>query len=279
MRVSFLKMHGCGNDYLYVDGLSGRAPTPQAAAQAAPRLCARHTGVGADGIILLLPCKGADARMRMFNADGSEGAMCGNGVRCAGALLMARGLTAQSGCARVQTNSGLRTVTRAQAGLYTAEMGAPEWSAERMGLAGLHGQVVGRLLEFGGERLCVSCVAVGNVHCVQFVPHTAALCLEELGPRVAYARWFPAGANAGFAQRCGESELRVRVYERGSKETLACGTGACAAAACAWALGQCPAGRPVAVHMPGGTLQVEERAGQLLLTGPVQAVFEGTAEL
>ena len=101
MRVSFLKMHGCGNDYLYVDGLSGRAPTPQAAAQAAPRLCARHTGVGADGIILLLPCKGADARMRMFNADGSEGAMCGNGVRCAGALLMARGLTAQSGCARV----------------------------------------------------------------------------------------------------------------------------------------------------------------------------------
>ena len=252
MRVSFLKMHGCGNDYLYVDGLSGRAPTPQAAAQAAPRLCARHTGVGADGIILLLPCKGADARMRMFNADGSEGAMCGNGVRCAGALLMARGLTAQSGCARVQTNSGLRTVTRAQAG---------------------------RLLEFGGERLCVSCVAVGNVHCVQFVPHTAALCLEELGPRVAYARWFPAGANAGFAQRCGESELRVRVYERGSKETLACGTGACAAAACAWALGQCPAGRPVAVHMPGGTLQVEERAGQLLLTGPVQAVFEGTAEL
>ena len=267
MRVSFLKMHGCGNDYLYVDGLSGRAPTPQAAAQAAPRLCARHTGVGADGIILLLPCKGADARMRMFNADGSEGAMCGNGVRCAGALLMARGLTAQS------------TVTRAQAGLYTAEMGAPEWSAERMGLAGLHGRVVGRLLEFGGERLCVSCVAVGNVHCVQFVPHTAALCLEELGPRVAYARWFPAGANAGFAQRCGESELRVRVYERGSKETLACGTGACAAAACAWALGQCPAGRPVAVHMPGGTLQVEERAGQLLLTGPVQAVFEGTAEL
>lgn len=205
--------------------------------------------------------------------------MCGNGVRCAGALLMARGLTAQSGCARVQTNSGLRTVTRAQAGLYTAEMGAPEWSAERMGLAGLHGRVVGRLLEFGGERLCVSCVAVGNVHCVQFVPHTAALCLEELGPRVAYARWFPAGANAGFAQRCGESELRVRVYERGSKETLACGTGACAAAACAWALGQCPAGRPVAVHMPGGTLQVEERAGQLLLTGPVQAVFEGTAEL
>ena len=86
MRVSFLKMHGCGNDYLYVDGLSGRAPTPQAAAQAAPRLCARHTGVGADGIILLLPCKGADARMRMFNADGSEGAMCGNGVRCAGAV-------------------------------------------------------------------------------------------------------------------------------------------------------------------------------------------------
>ena len=191
--MKFTKMHGCGNDYLYVDGLSGRAPAPQAAAQAAPRLCARHTGVGADGIILLLPCKGADARMRMFNADGSEGAMCGNGVRCAGALLMARGLTAQSGCARVQTNSGLRTVTRAQAGLYTAEMGAPEWSAERMGLAGLHGRVVGRLLEFGGERLCVSCVAVGNVHCVQFVPHTAALCLEELGPRVAYARGEPAG--------------------------------------------------------------------------------------
>lgn len=279
MKLSFTKMQGAGNDYIYLDCREQGLP-PQAG-QWAARLSRRHFSVGADGLICIAPPQlaDADATMVMYNADGSQGAMCGNGVRCAGALLMARGLTAQSGCARVQTNSGLRTVTRAQAGLYTAEMGAPEWSAERMGLAGLHGRVVGRLLEFGGERLCVSCVAVGNVHCVQFVPHTAALCLEELGPRVAYARWFPAGANAGFAQRCGESELRVRVYERGSKETLACGTGACAAAACAWALGQCPAGRPVAVHMPGGTLQVEERAGQLLLTGPVQAVFEGTAEL
>ena len=226
MQMGFVKMHGCGNDYLYVDGISGAAPAPHAAAQAAPRLCARHTGVGADGIILLLPCEGADARMRMFNADGTEGAMCGNGVRCAGALLMARGLTAQSGRAMVRTNSGVRAVARAQGGLYTVEMGAPEWRAEEMGLAGLRGRVLGRPLEFEGESRCVSCVAVGNVHCVQFVPDTAALRLEKLGPRVAYAGWFPSGANAGFAQLCGENELRVRVYERGSKETLACGTGA-----------------------------------------------------
>jgi len=279
VQMGFVKMHGCGNDYLYVDGISGAAPAPHAAAQAAPRLCARHTGVGADGIILLLPCEGADARMRMFNADGTEGAMCGNGVRCAGALLMARGLTAQSGRAMVRTNSGVRAVARAQGGLYTVEMGAPEWRAEEMGLAGLRGRVLGRPLEFEGESRCVSCVAVGNVHCVQFVPDTAALRLEKLGPRVAYAGWFPSGANAGFAQLCGENELRVRVYERGSKETLACGTGACAAAACAWALGLCARGSTIAVHMPGGTLWVREKAGQLLLTGPVQAVFEGKAEI
>lgn len=123
----------------------------------------------------------------------------------------------------MRTNSGLRTVTHRPGGLYTVEMGAPEWRAEEMGLAGLRGRVLGRPLEFEGESRRVSCVAVGNVHCVQFVPDTTALRLEELGPRVAYAGWFPSGANAGFAQLCGENELRMRVYERGSKETLACG--------------------------------------------------------
>lgn len=265
-RVSFIKMHGCGNDYIYLNGFAQELPEPTAFAR---RVSPRNTGVGGDGVILLLPPEPqeggeADCRMRMFNVDGSEGEMCGNGIRCLSKLFhddVRPGVESVT----VQTLGGLRTVRlekrEGQVVGATVDMGEP-----RLGPDAVHAD---------GEMDGVALVSMGNPHAVRFVDDLRQLDLPREGPALSTHTAFRKGINAHFAQVLAPDRVRVLHWERGSGPTLACGTGACAVCVAGAVAGR--TAEKIVAEVPGGELALDWTGrGRVLMTGPAVEVFRGT---
>lgn len=282
MTLRFTKMQGCANDYIYLDCRASGVPENIAAL--AQKLSARHFSVGADGIICVCApvTPGADGRMRMFNADGSEGKMCGNGIRCVAQWLRTHAPEcAEKPVLKLDTQSGLKTLRYQGEGRWQVEMGAystlpADLPAVNMG----EGPLVGRPLTVEGKTYTVTCINVGNPHCVTVVEDVDSLKLEDIGPAFEHHANFPEQVNTEFVQVLDPTHLKMRVWERGSGETWACGTGACATAAALTELGLCPRGEDIHITLRGGELVIRLLpANQLLMTGPTKTVFEGTTEV
>ncbi|MGE5553152.1 MAG: diaminopimelate epimerase [Betaproteobacteria bacterium] len=278
--MRFVKMQGAGNDYVYVDGFREKIPEPQ---RLAPLIADRHFGVGGDGLILVLPPETpeGDVRMRMFNADGSEAEMCGNGVRCVAKYAADHGLIpSDRNVVKVETLAGLKVIglTRDASGKVTAarvDMGIPRFRRPDIPMSGPPPEeAIDVPLTVAGREYHVTALSMGNPHCVVFLPSVAELKLEEIGPAFEHHPAFPKRVNAEFCRVVDSETLEMRVWERGSGETLACGTGAAAAAVAAHVNGF--TGRRVTVHVRGGALLLEwEADDHVYLTGPAVEVFSG----
>ena len=279
MELSFTKMQGCANDYIYLDCRT--AGVPENIAALSEKLSRRHFSIGADGIICICAPRtaGADAMMRIFNADGSEGRMCGNGIRCVAEWLYTHGIAKET--LAIDTLSGLKTVTHKGAGLWQVEMGA--YSAMPASLPAVNmGEepLVDKELTVDGKTWHVTCISVGNPHCVTVVEDVDSLKLEAIGPAFEHHANFPERINTEFVQVVDAAHLKMRVWERGSGETWACGTGTCATVAALTELGICPAGQDIHVQLRGGELVIRVLPGrQLLMTGSAVTVYEGVAEV
>ena len=275
MRLEFTKMQGCGNDYIYLDCLQTMVEQPQ---QLAIQLSDRHFGIGADGLICICKSQQADAYMRMFNSDGSEGGMCGNGVRCVAQWLYERGLAGEE--IRVEAAGGIKVLRRQGEGLWQVDMGLAVLDPCQIPVEGFGTEpVLGAALMVEGTAWTVSCVSMGNPHCVTFVSDPYTVDLEKLGPQFEHHAAFPARVNAEFVRVDARNELTMRVWERGSGETWACGTGACAAAVAGVLNGFCGMGEDVVVHLRGGDLTVRYTEQTVFMTGPAAFAFEGDVEL
>jgi diaminopimelate epimerase len=274
--MRFAKLEGAGNDYIYVNGFEETVADP---ADLARRISDRHFGVGADGLILVLPAEaGGDVRMRMFNADGSEGEMCGNGVRCLAKFARERGL-AGADVVRVETRAGLREVRLHREGgrivRGSGSMGRPILAPAEIPVKVQGDRAVDVPITVAGRRLAMTCVSMGNPHAVFYVDDAGAWPLETLGPQIERHEMFPRGINVHAVQVLTTEEVRARTWERGSGLTLACGTGASAVCVAGVLTGR--TGRRLLAHVPGGDLQMEwpDDAAAVSLTGPVAEVFTG----
>lgn len=259
--MRFTKMHGLGNDYLYVYG-----EVPENIAQLSQKLSERHFGAGSDGMIYISPSEVADFKMRIFNADGSEAMMCGNGIRCVGKYVFDKGYTDKT-FLKIETLSGIKTLKLKTSGgkvdSVTVMMGTAETLPEKE-------------LTVNGETFRYIPVSVGNPHAVIFVENASDVPLEKVGPLIEHHPDFPDGVNVEFVQVISNTELRMRVWERGSGVTMACGTGSCASTAAAIKKGYCPYGQPVSVILDGGTLEIcIDESGNIAMTGPAETVYEG----
>jgi len=275
MKIPFTKMHGIGNDYVYINAFAVQIKDSSSLAR---KVSPRRTGIGSDGLILIGPSKVAHCRMEMYNADGSRGEMCGNGIRCVGKYVYERGL-ARANPVTVETDAGIKTLFLELQGdrvsRVTVDMGEPVLESSRIPVA-VVGKIVDYPLAVGGVSYRVTCVSMGNPHCVVFVNDVEPLDLEKLGPQFEHHPFFPKRVNTEFIQVQGPKELTMRVWERGSGETAACGTGACAAAVAA--VLNHKSDRRVMIHLWGGDLEVEwrEENNHVYMTGAAEEVFEGT---
>jgi diaminopimelate epimerase len=275
MPVNFTKMHGAGNDYIYVDCFAN--PMPHDPAGLSRKISDRHFGVGADGLILICPSDKADARMRMFNADGSEAEMCGNGVRCIAKYVYDHGLVRKP-TLTIETGRGVLTLDLEIGGgavrQVRVDMGEPILEASRIPTT-LPGNppVQVSLPVFD---LQVTCVSMGNPHCVTFVKQITDALVLGIGPKIEVDEAFPRRTNVEFAVVNRPDDITMRVWERGSGETLACGTGACAVAVAGVLTGRTQ--RKITAHLPGGDLQLHwsEMDNRVYMTGPAVEVFSGT---
>lgn len=272
-------MQGAGNDYLYFDCFEEALPFPEAAAK---KLSDRHFSVGGDGIILLEKSAVADAKMRIFNADGSEGEMCGNGVRCAAKFLYEiKGIHKRE--ISIETRAGIKILKlETEDGKVvgaTANMGLPVFEPSKIPVRLGKKDAFFQTLQAGGRSFLVHCLSMGNPHCVIFQDGIDALNLSKIGPLFERHEAFPNRTNVEFAEVLGENSFKVRVFERGSGETLACGTGACAAAVAAVKCGYAQSGKEILVRMRGGALNVCVREDGVFLTGGAHIAFFGTVEI
>lgn len=281
--LHFTKMHGLGNDYVYINGFEVRVDTPNDLAR---RISDRHTGVGSDGLVLILPSGIADVRMRMFNSDGSEAEMCGNAIRCVGKYVYDNGLIVKD-IIRVETASGIKVVRlrfdASEVCGATVDMGPPELTPERIPVqippALTQGEdpqkFIARPVEVNGRTYAVTAVSMGNPHAVVFMKDIDELDLPNLGPLFEHHPYFPQRTNTEFVEVISSTKIRMRVWERGAGETLACGTGACAAAVAGRLNGYCD--REVDVELRGGALHIDWNAGDdhVYMTGAAVTVFDG----
>jgi diaminopimelate epimerase len=264
MKIRFAKMHGCGNDFVVVDGRSFPSELPWS--QWAGRLLDRRFGVGADQLLVLLPSRSADARMRIFERDGAESEMCGNGIRCAARFLREGGNNASS--ISFETLGGVKTVSVESAERIRVDMGLPRFDPEW-----------GKGVEIDGKTLTLYILSMGNPHAVIFVDSIEELSqVATLGPLIERHPLFPKRTNVEFVFVRDEGNLAVGIWERGAGETFACGTGASASGAAALRMGRVKS--PVQVHFRGGTLEIAwEPGGSVFMTGPASRVFEGEVEV
>lgn len=276
--MQFVKMHGAGNDFVVLNCLNKEVP--EALLPGLSRdICDRRFGIGGDGIILVLPSRSATFKMRMLNPDGSEAEMCGNGIRCFGKYVFDHQLTPETGIT-VETLAGVKTLKMAavQGRVKTVkvDMGSPEFRREVIPMKGTGSSepVIGEVLRVAGRKLEATCLSMGNPHCVIFAENLETFPVEKIGPQIENHRLFPQRTNVPMVQVLNKGEIRVRVWERGAGETLACGTGACAAAVASSLNGY--TGREVLVHLAGGDLRIDWTGdNRILMEGPAEQVFTG----
>ncbi len=276
--MQFTKMHGLGNDYVYVNGFEEPVDDP---ADLARRVADRHFGVGGDGLILILPSESGsgDVRMRMFNADGSEAQMCGNGVRCVAKYAHDHGLS-DANPLRVETAAGVKVIDlqldgEGKVATATVDMGEPVLDAPRIPVKVPQQRVIDVPLRISKNAYQMTCVSMGNPHAVIFVPGARGVPLETVGPEIEMHYLFPERVNVHFVEVHSGEEVTMRTWERGSGITLACGTGASAVCVAGVLTGR--TGRQVTAHLPGGDLQLEwrEANNRVYMTGPATEVFQG----
>ncbi len=276
--MRFTKMQGIGNDFILVNCFEEDVPDPS---RLAIQMCRNHYGVGADGLVLLEPADGADAGMRIFNSDGSESEMCGNALRCIGKYMYERGMTDKTELA-VLTRGGIRelwlTAEDDQVTFVRVDMGSPELSPRRIPVD-LPGEIVLKhRLQMMGQTLFVTCVNMGNPHTVIFVRDPEVIDLPVLGPMIEHHPLFPRRTNVEFVRVIKRDVLQMRVWERGAGETLACGTGACAALVAGVLTGSCD--RSVQMKLAGGNLSLQWNAADnhVYMSGDAAFVFDGIWE-
>ncbi len=276
--MRFTKMEGLGNDYIYVNCFEEKLEHPEETAIA---LSDRHFGIGADGLILIKPSEKADFTMDMYNADGSRSEMCGNGIRCVGKYVYDHGLTDKTRLA-IETLAGIKyldlTVSEGKVKTVTVDMGSPVLLAEQIPVRSDKQQVINEKITVGGVDYQMTCVSMGNPHAVVFVDRTDDFPLAEIGPLFEHHAVFPNRVNAEFVQVLDSKTVKMRVWERGTGETLACGTGACATAV-ACVLNH-KTGDQVTVRLLGGDLLIryDKAADKVYMTGPAEVVFEGETD-
>jgi len=287
-RIRFTKMSACCNDYIYVNCFEqgNRVASPESLAVS---LSDRHNGVGSDGVILIEPSDTADARMVMFNRDGSEGMMCGNGIRCVAKYLFDNGIAKGEplGVGRallhIETKSGVKECTViTKNGLVSkvaVNMGKAELAPEKVPVSLSGGPVVARPVEAAGGNLEITCCSMGNPHVTVFVPSADKAPVEELGPKLEQDSLFPEKVNVGFVEVIDERTLKARIWERGSGETMACGTGTCAAVVAATLNGYCKKGEDIRVILNGGELTINYTDERVLMTGEAVKVYDGEVEV
>jgi diaminopimelate epimerase len=276
--IKFSKMQGLGNDYIYLNCLE---QIPNNPAELSIKLSDRHFGIGADGLVLIMPSTIADFRMRMFNADGSEAQMCGNASRCVAKYIYERGLTSAT-TITLETAAGIKTLTlkikNSQVELITVNLGAPILEPQKIPVNISTPSILNYPIEIAGQALKMTCVSMGNPHAVFFVDQITDQQVLELGPKIERLDLFPQRTNVEFVQVLSRSLLKMRVWERGSGETLACGTGA--GAVCVAAALNNLTERQVKIQLLGGELQLDwAEDNQVYKTGPAEFVFEGEVKI
>lgn len=278
--MRFTKMHGIGNDYVFVDCMQEAILQPEKTAR---YISNRHTGIGSDGLILIKPSQNADFEMTMYNADGSRGEMCGNGIRCVAKYVYEKGLTEKKRIT-VETPAGIRTLhlilKENHVNMVEVNMGEPVLEAERIPVLTFGQKVINECIRAGGQYYPMTCVSMGNPHCVIFLQEAVeSMKIEALGQELSQHPCFPNRTNVEFVNVLNQRELVMRVWERGSGETLACGTGACAVAVAAVINGY--AHEKTTVHLTGGDLEIfwNRKENQVYMTGTATEVYEGDIAL
>ena len=274
--MKFTKMHGCGNDYVYVDCTKKRLDNPEKVSEF---VSDRHFGIGSDGLILINPSEVADFEMAMYNADGSRGEMCGNGIRCVAKFVYDKGLTDKT-TITIETLAGIKTldltVKNGAVETVKVNMGSPELKSELIPVVSDKEKVVDEKVTVDGVEYSITCVSMGNPHCVTFLEQDVrTLDLPKIGPSFENNEIFPKRINTEFVNIIDRTHLRMRVWERGSGETLACGTGACATAVAAIVNGYCD--DTVDIELLGGhlSIQYDRDANLVFMTGPATIVYDG----
>ena len=276
--MKFTKMHGCGNDYVYVNGFTEKvADKPKAVVT----LSDRHFGIGSDGVIFINPSEQADFEMEMYNADGTRAEMCGNGIRCVGKYVYDHGMTDKTSIT-VESFGKVKyldlTVENGKVVKVKVNMGKPELTAKDVPVVAEHEQVIDEEIIVKGKSYRMTCVSMGNPHAVVFMDDVEHLAIEEIGPYFENHERFPNRTNTEFVQVIDDSHVKMRVWERGTGETLACGTGCCATAV-ACVLNHLT-GEHVTVQVLGGEIEIywDQKENLVYMTGPAVTVFEGETE-
>lgn len=277
--MKFTKMHGAGNDYIYVNCLTETVRNPS---ELAKFLSDRHFGIGSDGLVLILPSEKADYKMRMFNSDGSEAEMCGNAIRCVGKYVYDNGLTS-SKTVSIETLAGIKildlNVEGGKVATVRVDMGEPILEPGKIPVKSSKKLFINEPVAIGDRVYNVTCVSMGNPHAVSYVENVDEFPLEVIGPRMETHELFPKKINAEFVQVLGKDLLKVRVWERGAGETLACGTGACAVVVASVLNGISQ--RKATVKLRGGDLLIEwnDSDNHVYMTGPAVKVFDGEIDI
>ena len=280
MKIKFTKMQGCGNDYVYIEGFTQKL-SDSGKPDFVRFVSDRHFGIGSDGVIFINPPDQADFEMEMYNADGSRSEMCGNGIRCVAKYVHDKGFTDRQQFSVIsggQVKYMDLTVEEGVTKAVRVDMGEPELSAKNIPVIAQSERAVDEPITVGGREYRMTCVSMGNPHAVVFVEDVKGLDIEKIGPSFENHVRFPKRVNTEFVQVVADDRVKMRVWERGSGETLACGTGCCATAVACVLNGR--TGRHVTVEVLGGELVIdwEEESGHIFMTGPAEFVFDGEIE-
>nr|WP_199589065.1 diaminopimelate epimerase [Coprobacillus sp. AF33-1AC] len=277
MELSFTKMEGIGNDYIYVDGINQDVPMNP---EFIKKISDRHFGIGSDGMIVILPSDKYDFKMRMFNLDGSEGMMCGNGIRCFAKFCYDHHLTEKT-YLQIETKSGLRTVELIfednQVVGAKVDMQEPITTCKEIPVLFNQDKMINQPVDIQGKTYHLTAISMGNPHVITYVDDLTHLPLEKVGPVFEHHPMFPESVNTEFVEVVNDHYLKMRVWERGSGETMACGTGACAVMYASYLNGYCQS--KATVELLGGCLEIEYRDGHIFMSGPATTVFEGKIKI
>ena len=280
MEIKFTKMHGCGNDYVYINCFEQEISSP---GNLSMILSDRRYSIGGDGIILICKSEIADAKMRIFNKDGSEGKMCGNGIRCVAKYLFDNGIVKEKSGIKIETLSGVKIIdiidNSAKEDLIKVDMGKASLNPNDLPAIFGKDKIINEKITLGDETFNITCVSMGNPHCIIFCDEVYSAKVKEIGSKLSSHKMFPEGVNVEFVSVVDKNNITMRVWERGSGETLACGSGSCASVVAAVENGFCNKNEDVTVHLRGGKLVVNYTDEKVYLIGSAVKAFEGTIEV